>query len=263
MALRFKRDKESPADRKQVAITAGIVLGTMLLTYCLVAFTGLRRTIPGYPSRETRQAAAENLSEVDSLSRVMDMWAFQVTNIQRIVNGLDPLPPDSAGTAPAPREYDEASRASFAANDSLLKEEIRRQEAFNVEIGKTVISQIEGMHFFTPIKGVIAVPFDQKKGHAYLDIASETEKMVYSIYDGTVINSYWSDGDENVIMIQHGNNLVSVYKHTEKLLKHTGDKVTAGTPIAIVSEVATDGAHLFLELWYEGRPIDPADYIKF
>ena len=146
---------------------------------------------------------------------------------------------------------------------SLLKEEIRRQEAFNVEIGKTVISQIEGMHFFTPIKGVIAVPFDQKKGHAYLDIASETEKMVYSIYDGTVINSYWSDGDENVIMIQHGNNLVSVYKHTEKLLKHTGDKVTAGTPIAIVSEVATDGAHLFLELWYEGRPIDPADYIKF
>ena len=91
----------------------------------------------------------------------------------------------------------------------------------------------------------------------------ETEKIVYSVYDGTVINSYWNDVTENVIMIQHGNNLVSVYKHTGKLLKKTGDKVTAGTPIAVVSDVATNGAHLYLELWYEGRPIDPADYIKF
>lgn len=263
MALRLKWDKESPADSKSVAILVGAVLGVMALTYFLIAFTDLKRTIPGYPSRETRLAAIENVNKVDSLSKVIEMWAFQVGNIQRIVNGQEPIAPDSTGNAPVVREFDEASRASFAANDSLLREEILRQEAFNVAIGKSVISQIEGMHFFTPIKGVIAVPFDAKKGHAYLDIASESEKIVYSIYDGTVINSYWSDGSENVIMIQHGNNLVSVYKHTEKLLKQTGDKVTAGTPIAVVSDVATNGAHLYLELWHEGRPIDPADYIKF
>ena len=264
MAL-FKReqDKESRMTRQQKIAIAATAALTMIVTYCLTAFTGLRNTIPGYPSRETRIAAAENLDKVDSLSKVIEMWAYQVTNIQRIVNGLEPIPPDSMGTTPAVREYDDVTRASFAANDSLLREEIRRQEAFNVAIGKKVISQIEGMHFFTPIQGVIAAPFDAKKGHAYLDIASETEKIVYSIHDGTVINDYWNDASGNVIIIQHGNNLVSVYKHTEKLLKHTGDKVTAGTPIAVVSDVATNGAHLYLELWYEGRPIDPADYIKF
>ena len=263
MALRLIRDKESHPDSKTTAILAGTVLGIMALTYFLIAFTGIKRTIPGYPSRETRLAAIENVNKVDSLSKVIDMWAFQIANIQRIVNGQEPVAPDSTGNAPAVREIDDASRAAFAANDSLLREEILRQEAFNVSTGKSVISQIEGMHFFTPIKGVIAAPFDESKGHPFLDIASETEKMVYAVYDGTVINSYWSDLSENVIMIQHRNNLVSVYKHTAKLLKGTGDRVTAGTPIAVVSDVATDGAHLYLEFWHEGKAIDPADYIKF
>ncbi|MBO4572010.1 MAG: M23 family metallopeptidase [Bacteroidales bacterium] len=263
MALRLNWDKERHPDSKTVAILAASVLGIMALTYILIAFTGLKRTIPGYPSRETRLATIENVNKVDSLSKVIDMWAFQVGNIQRIVNGQEPLPPDSTGKAPAAREYDEATRAAFAANDSILREEILRQEAFNVSIGKSTISQIEGMHFFTPIKGVIAAPFDEKTGHPFLDIASETEKIVYAVYDGTVINSYWSDLAENVIMIQHRNNLVSVYKHTAKLLKNTGDKVTAGTPIAVVSDVATNGAHLYLEFWHEGKAIDPADYIKF
>lgn len=263
MALRLKWDKESPSDRKGLVILAAAVLGIMALTYCLVAFTWLKRTIPGYPSRETQQTAIENLYKVDSLGKVIDMWAFQVSNIRRIVNGQEPLQPDSTGTVPSGREYDEVSRASFAANDSLLRQEILRQEAFNVSIGKSVVSQIEGMHLFTPIQGVIAVPFDPKTGHAFLDIASESEKIVYAVYDGTVINSYWSDSYENVIMIQHRNNLVSVYKHTAKLLKGTGDRVTAGTPIAVVSDMATNGAHLYLEFWHEGKAIDPADYIKF
>ena len=263
MALRLIRDKERHPDSKTVAILAASVLGIALLTYCLVAFTGLRRTIPGYPSKETRLAAIDNMNKLDSLSKVIDMWAFQVGNIQRIVNGEEPVSPDSVGSRASVREYDEVSRASFAANDSLLREEIRKQEAFDVSTGKSVISQIEGMHFFTPIQGVVAAPFDEKTGHTFLDIASETEKIVYAVYDGTVINSYWSDLSENVIMIQHRNNLVSVYKHTAKLLKSAGDKVTVGTPIAVVSDVATDGAHLFLEFWHEGKAIDPADYIKF
>ena len=89
--------------------------------------------------------------------------------------------------------------------------------------------------------------------------------MVSSVLDGTVISAGWTDDSGYTIQIQHDNNLISVYKHNEKLLKKTGDKVSAGTPVALVGgtgKVST-GTHLHFELWHKGEPIDPAQYIKF
>lgn len=285
MAIRRKSDKENSTARKLrisiidddsheqlfgfrttgtnlIVILSAIVFTAMALTYCLTAFTPLKHTVPGYPSAETRMAALDNMNRVDSLENVIGMWALQVTNIQRIVNGQEPLTPDSDEATGAINRDEAGSRESYAATDSLLREEIRKQEAFNVQLGKSKITQIEGMHFFKPVNGVVAKDFNAKS-HAWLDIAAGTETNVYATLDGTVIAAYWSDEYGFVITIQHENNLISTYRHTVKLLKGTGDHVTAGTPIALVSDVATDGAHLFFELWHEGEPIDPQAYIKF
>ncbi|MBR1678594.1 MAG: M23 family metallopeptidase [Bacteroidales bacterium] len=58
---------------------------------------------------------------------------------------------------------------------------------------------------------------------------------------------------------------MSFYKHNEKLLHKTGDKVKAGTPVALVgnSGSLTTGDHLHFELWYAGEAVDPAQYISF
>jgi murein DD-endopeptidase MepM/ murein hydrolase activator NlpD len=59
--------------------------------------------------------------------------------------------------------------------------------------------------------------------------------------------------------------LISIYKHNSKLLKKSGDKVTAGTAIALLGGTGTlsSGSHLHFELWHKGVPIDPEKYIKF
>ena len=83
--------------------------------------------------------------------------------------------------------------------------------------------------------------------------------------DGTVIFAGWSDESGHTIQIQHEGDIVSIYKHNEKLLKKAGDKVTAGSPIALVGNTGelTTGDHLHFELWHKGQTVDPTLYIKF
>jgi Membrane proteins related to metalloendopeptidases len=287
MAKRTKRIKENSAPRR-LRVTVGddatheelfhfkttkgsfrlvvalIALAIIAGTYCLTAYTPVRRTIPGYPSNETRRKAMENLIKIDSLENVIGMWSYQMTNIQRIVSGKSPIPIDSLAVTPT--SSDESIRGLYAENDSLLREEVRRQEQFNISLpDNSTISQIEGLHFFTPVKGIITEPYDKSGGHPYVDIAAETGTMVYAVLGGTVISALWNDEVGYILEIQHDNDIISIYKHNERLLKKTGDVVKAGTPVAQVGNtgILSTGSHLHFELWHKGSPIDPTLYIKF
>ena len=75
----------------------------------------------------------------------------------------------------------------------------------------------------------------------------------------------WTNTEGYVIQIQHDNNLISAYKHNSVLLKKIGDYVKAGEAIAIIGnsgELST-GPHLHFELWYNGIPLNPQEYISF
>ena len=80
----------------------------------------------------------------------------------------------------------------------------------------------------------------------------------------------WLDGEIDsetgyVIGVQHSNNLVTFYKHNSALLKSVGDYVKAGEVIAIIGNSGefSSGPHLHFELWYNGTPVNPTDYINF
>lgn len=75
------------------------IAGTALLVWLLIAFTPLRRTIPGYPSAATRQEAIDNRLKIDSLEKVIETWEFQVGNIRKIVAGEPVEAPDTTKKA--------------------------------------------------------------------------------------------------------------------------------------------------------------------
>ena len=66
-------------------------------------------------------------------------------------------------------------------------------------------------------------------------------------------------------MLEHKNDVVSVYRHNQRILKKTGEKVKIGDPIAIMGNTGenTDGPHLHFELWNNQIPVNPEDYINF
>ena len=83
--------------------------------------------------------------------------------------------------------------------------------------------------------------------------------------DGYVISSDWTLESGNTVAIQHANNIVSFYKHNSSILKKAGSFVQAGEAIAIIGNSGTlsDGPHLHFELWYNGHPVNPAEFINF
>lgn len=248
-------------------ILGGIVSSLLLLSILLViiAYTPIKRLIPGYPSPETRREALQNAAKIEKLEQQMVIWSLQMENVQRIINGETPLNIDSLlrdSSIFHQKQFMELS----ATEDSLLKEEFMRQEEFDIStIKSSKIEQIEGILFFPPIKGVITENYNPAIGHPFVDIAAPNNSTVCSVLDGTIISAVWNDESGYTIQIQHLNDLVSVYKHNDRLLKKSGDKVEAGTPIAVVGDTGnlSTGPHLHFELWHKGEPIDPTIYIKF
>ena len=255
-------------NRTRGLVTVAVIF--IFLSSCLVSlivFTPVREAIPGYPSAEFRKQALQNTAKLDSLEEVTALYDIQLLNIQRIVSGRKPYDIDSLYITSG-QTYVELSaslKAMAARDDSLLRAEVVSEEMFSVSSKGSRVTQIEGMLFFPPVKGVITESFNPSIRHPFVDIAVPENTTVNSALDGTVISSWWSDETGYTILIQHENDIVTVYKHNARLLKKMGDRVKAGTAIAVAgsSGSLSAGVHLHFELWYKGQPIDPCLHIKF
>lgn len=240
-----------------------IVVMVCAITYCLIAYTPVRTFIPGYPDARTKRVAIQNAIKVDSLERVIYRWELYSENLKRAVEGKEPIKIDSIIKASRKDAAEPVDAAALQKQDSLLREKVKEEEQFEISARGRRDLPIEGLHFFTPLKGVVSQGFDAT--HPYIDITAAEGSAVKATLDGTVIYTGWSEDDGNTIQIQHTDDIVSIYKHNDKLLKKAGDKVKAGTSIAIVGNTGntSTGTHLHFELWHKGEAVDPSHYIKF
>lgn len=241
-------------------ITVCVCLTAIL--YSIIAFTPVRTFIPGYPDAHAKRAAIQNAILADSLQEKMKMWEIYATNLRKVISGEEPMNIDSLislSRTSAPADTDVAAK-----QDSILREQVQKDEQFDISGPADRVLPIEGMHFFTPLKGVISQGYDNLL-HPYIDITAPANSVVMAALDGTVIFAGWNDEAGYTIQIQHSNDIVTIYKHNQKLLKKTGDKVTAGSPIALVGSTGSlsTGDHLHFELWYKGEAVDPTKYINF
>jgi murein DD-endopeptidase MepM/ murein hydrolase activator NlpD len=255
------------------ALVSGMLFIWMLIVVVtvLIAFTGLREFIPGYPDATTREKVVNNALRADSLERALFQWERHLTNINLLLAGKAPLPIDTK-RPDSVRVQDASAPFVPSREDSLLRREIEENDSYNPHVTvpssggqMTPTVSIESLFLFPPVQGAITDSFNLKTGHAAIDVVTQPHAPVMAVLDGTVIIADWIPVTGNVIQIQHDYGIISVYKHNEKLLKKQGDRVKAGEAIAIVgnSGELTTGPHLHFELWYNGSPVDPLRYIKF
>ena len=119
--------------------------------------------------------------------------------------------------------------------------------------------------FYKPVNGTVSAHYEAAIRHYGVDLVAKERESVLATLDGTVVYAGFDSNQGNVIQLQHKNGFISVYKHNQKLMKKTGDKVTAGMPIAILGGTGSlsDGDHLHFELWHKGEAVDPTKYISF
>ncbi len=231
--------------------------------WCLIAFTPIRTFVPGYPDSQTRLEALQNAMKIDSLESIASRWTIYAENLRRVLDGEETMKIDSL-LRPESDSTGLIDPMLITRQDSVLRKTVMKEEQFNISGAQARVLPLEGLLFFTPIQGIISQGYDEHI-HPFVDIAAEVGTPVKATLDGTVIFTGWDEDTGNTIQIQHTGDIVSIYKHNEKLLKKTGDKVKAGTPIAILGNTGklSSGPHLHFELWYKGRATDPTKYINF
>ncbi|SHF52164.1 Peptidase family M23 [Mariniphaga anaerophila] len=247
---------------KVFTVTSLLSAIIVILVILLIATTGLREYIPGYPKAEYRQMLVLTALKVDSLENELYKRDQFFKGIQAIVSGEVPEDNLVIDTSSFSNQIEfETFNHDSVFQDKLLAEQINLMPG-----GKSnrhlSLSQI---HFFVPVKGVITNKFKSTTDHFGIDLVSEPNARISAIMDGTVIFSGWTIETGYAIYVQHNADLVSVYKHNSELLKNEGDRVKAGEAIAIIGNTGelSTGPHLHFELWHNGAAIDPEQYIDF
>ena len=250
----------------QPQLVLGLISAVVLVVvgmFCLIAYTPIRSFIPGYPDTRTRREAVQTALRIDSLQTRILQWELYTENLRRVVAGEDPIRLDTLILgSPGSRNVSDA--LYLAIRDSLLRADVSRQEQFVVSDQPRGTLPIDALSFYTPVKGVISQGFNLTL-HPWVDVTAPAGSTVMAVLDGKVVYTDWNPDTGYSLIIQHEGDLLSVYKNNQKLLHGDGDAVKAGTPLGVLasSTSLTKGGHLHFELWYKGKAVDPALYIKF
>lgn len=249
-----------------IVLTGSLAIVLITLTIYLIAFTSLREYIPGYTDTTLSKRIYELQQKTDSLERAFNRKDIYISNLKRIIEGKEILD-DVSLPVRTELNYDTISN-SHSSLDSTLRAEFETQSMYNLHQTRNyspVPVNFGNINFFPPLRGIITRSFDAGNNHFGCDIVASQNEAIKSTLDGTVIFSDWTLETGYIIGIQHQNNIISVYKHNSALLKQQGTFVKAGETISIVGESGelTTGPHLHFELWYNGNPVNPEEYITF
>jgi murein DD-endopeptidase MepM/ murein hydrolase activator NlpD len=147
-------------------------------------------------------------------------------------------------------------------DDSLLRKIVEKEDRFNVL--ESASSNVQFV-LINPIVGQLTSEFDYGIKHFGVDIAVPVNSPVKAIAKGTVVFAEWTIQTGYVVIIDHLYGLTSVYKHNNSGLVSQGDLVESGQVIALSGNTGelTTGPHLHFELWRDGSPANPEDYVSF
>jgi|TARA_B110000914_G_scaffold80056_1_gene70388 murein DD-endopeptidase MepM/ murein hydrolase activator NlpD len=242
-------------------LSAFIAVLIVLATICLIAFTSIKEYIPGYDSTILRTTAAQNIETLDSLTFVIEKNQEFINSIGAVILGETTERRSKKETSVARVDI---SELDFKTNleDSLLRIIVQKEDRFNaLEPASSKIKFV----LFSPIYGEVTAKFDFGKKHFGTDIATSTNTPVKSVADGVIVFAEWAIETGYVVMVEHSFGLISIYKHNSSGLVTQGEIVKAGQVLALSGNTGelTTGPHLHFELWSEGNPINPEDYISF
>ena len=210
------------------------------------------------------------LKRTDSLQKELDKYKLYVNNISNVINGEVSASHDSLVKVDEliPIAEHELNKDSIAPSkeDIEFRTEIIEDGFSTVAITTDDLNKKEeNIILFPPVKGIITSKYNITEEHLALDIACDEGDPVKATMDGFIIFSDWTSDGGYVLVLQHKQNILSVYKHNSQLYKKQGDVVQAGDVIAAAgsSGELSIGAHLHFELWIEGYSVDPETYIDF
>ena len=231
----------TPLNTLLVLSALAVLFGTVIIL--LLSYTPMANILPSTAENFTHKERLDLLRKVDSLESLSRQRDFQAQRLNEILQGVD----IEDGLEEGQTSNVQSQTPAVATSGSNLDP---------VRVNYT---------FYPPIKGVISDTFNLDRQHFAVDIAAKKNEVVKACQKGTIIFSAWNPEGGYTLVIQHGNDFLSVYKHNAVLLKKEGNFVNAGDAIALVGSTGelSSGPHLHFELWNRGIALNPSNYISF
>lgn len=122
-----------------------------------------------------------------------------------------------------------------------------------------------------PVRGPLLETFGRQRNAKFstvtmsngLKIEAPPGSEVHAVFQGTVLFSQWFKGYGNLIILDHGNRVFSLYGNLKGPTVAVGDQVASGQVIAGVSEAEEPAAgYLYFEIRNDNRPEDPQKWLR-
>lgn len=254
--------KLSPLGLLIAAMAVTIVMTSLILS--IIAFTPLREYIPGYGNISDRREILRLRNKADSIENLIEAKQAYLNNLINVFTENVESKPDKPKKDSLKNYKDINSKPSDA--DLKLRnevEEMKSTQANTAYQSKNIA--LNELVFYTPVKGIVVTSFNVSEEHLGVDVVTKPEESIKSPLAGTIVYTGFTIEDGYIVHIQHGLNLVSIFKHNSKLLRKTGDRIKTGDVIGIVGNTGTTskGPHVHYELWFNGVPVNPEEFLAF
>ena len=180
-----------------------------------------------------------------------------------------------AAAAEAERRQKEAAAAAEAAKKAkaaAAKKAASTSGSAGTSSGSAGASVVSGNGTFThPCPGgYISSGFGYRTqpiagastNHKGIDFAAATGTPIYAAAAGTVISAGYAGNAGNLLVISHGNGLLTYYMHCNAIYVSAGQKVSKGQNVAAVGTTGNStGPHLHFQVMLNGTPVNPANYL--
>ncbi len=244
-------------------LTSLSAISLVFFTILLIAFTPLREYIPGYSSAKLKKQATILNYKTDSLVNELELNKRYYASIRKVLTGdVATLNFNRDSILQAANNDVDILQVTTNKQDSLLREKVDKEDKYNLfESSEDQSNYV----LFPPVNGTISEGYNIEEKHFAVDVVVAANTPVKATADGTVIFAEWTVETGYVVIIEHNQELISVYKHNSAITKAQGDLVKAGEVIAMsgnTGELST-GPHLHFELWSKGYPVNPTNFIDF
>lgn len=244
---------------KIIAAVAFLLFAIACMVATIIVLTPIRTLLPGYLKKEQRQENIVNAMRVDSLSEIVKTNNAYMKNLTEILN---------PSSAPAKQSIPKAEIAALppdsllppSENEKMFVHRFEEAERFNLKVKSPAAA--DGIAFFCPING--ATVKTSGNNATEITLIAPKEAAIFSIYGGTVIGTYTTLNRGTTAIVQHPNGFISKYSGIATPFAVTGDKVEAGSVIGLAgSGEKPEETLISIELWNNGTPLNPRDYIPF
>lgn len=257
--------------QKIVVVTVITIFVLIALTALLISLTPLRVYVPGYTTQKEYRLYKQTAAKVDSLEQMLAYNQQYIDNFQALLDDKVPGSTEmdkDAETTPQVH-YTDRNKENIKATEALEEEAEMILGRINESNDNSAVpnineARISSLSLYPPTLGAVTHVFSPSDKHYGIDIGNVRNSIITNVADGVVIFAGFNAQDGNMIIVQHPGNVISIYKHNATLLKSVGARVQAGTALATMGNSGLSenkSVHLHFELWYNGFPINPLDYL--